>query len=260
MSLATQIVSLATRVATEIKAVRTEFAAGLARKLGTSDTAPSSPVVGDAWFDSSRGRTFVYYNDGDSSQWIEIGSAQAGALRVNPLQPTWRSSYWVTSPATLAVSTVVPLINFAGYSPFYVPSTTTFKTIGLDCQVGQAGTTIRLGIYNADEYFTPTTLALDAGVVDTSVSGLKSITISVTLSEGYYCLAHVSQGGTIQPTVRHSTTPLIALPMSVMPQAQSSQSMFTQSGVTGVLPATATGTQTGLLTITGYGVVKVQVN
>jgi hypothetical protein len=48
-------------------------------KFTSSDTAPSSPANGDAWFNSNRGKTYVYYNDGDSSQWVQIGSAQAGA-------------------------------------------------------------------------------------------------------------------------------------------------------------------------------------
>ena len=39
------------------------------------ETAPSSPSLGDLWFDSSDGRTYVYYEDINSSQWIEIGNA-----------------------------------------------------------------------------------------------------------------------------------------------------------------------------------------
>jgi hypothetical protein len=36
-------------------------------------TAPSSPNVGDYWVDNSDGTTYVYYNDGNSSQWVEFG-------------------------------------------------------------------------------------------------------------------------------------------------------------------------------------------
>jgi hypothetical protein len=38
----------------------------------TSDTAPTSPGPGDLWYDSDTGFVFVYYDDGTSSQWIEI--------------------------------------------------------------------------------------------------------------------------------------------------------------------------------------------
>lgn len=38
-----------------------------------SDTAPSSPKNGDLWFKSSNGKTYVYYQDGTSNQWVEVG-------------------------------------------------------------------------------------------------------------------------------------------------------------------------------------------
>jgi hypothetical protein len=37
-----------------------------------SDTAPSAPAEGSAWFDSTTGYTYIYYNDGNSSQWIQL--------------------------------------------------------------------------------------------------------------------------------------------------------------------------------------------
>ena len=36
-----------------------------------SETAPSSPVNGDTWINTTSGREFLYYNDGTSSQWVE---------------------------------------------------------------------------------------------------------------------------------------------------------------------------------------------
>lgn len=38
-------------------------------------TAPTSPSVGDRWVNSDDGICYVYYNDGNSSQWIEFGSS-----------------------------------------------------------------------------------------------------------------------------------------------------------------------------------------
>jgi predicted RecA/RadA family phage recombinase len=39
--------------------------------IDVSDIAPSSPSDGDLWFDSSELKTYIYYNDGTSSQWVE---------------------------------------------------------------------------------------------------------------------------------------------------------------------------------------------
>jgi hypothetical protein len=36
-------------------------------------SAPSSPVAGDEWTDSDTGVTYTYVNDGDTSQWVELG-------------------------------------------------------------------------------------------------------------------------------------------------------------------------------------------
>ena len=39
-----------------------------------SATKPSSAVDGDVWFNTNNGKIFVYYDDGDTSQWVESGS------------------------------------------------------------------------------------------------------------------------------------------------------------------------------------------
>ena len=39
-----------------------------------SATAPSTPIAGDAWYDTVDGTLYVYYNDGDSFQWVEVAA------------------------------------------------------------------------------------------------------------------------------------------------------------------------------------------
>lgn len=43
----------------------------------TSASAPSSPSDGDLWFSETNGVTYVYYNDGNSSQWVASGTPSA---------------------------------------------------------------------------------------------------------------------------------------------------------------------------------------
>lgn len=42
--------------------------------LTFSSTPPASPQVADQWFNNTSGRFFIYMDDGDSKQWIEIAS------------------------------------------------------------------------------------------------------------------------------------------------------------------------------------------
>jgi len=42
--------------------------------IAVSDTAPST-ANGKLWYNSSNGRTYLYYEDGSSNQWVEVGTA-----------------------------------------------------------------------------------------------------------------------------------------------------------------------------------------
>ena len=41
----------------------------------TSDTAPATPSDGDLWYKTSNAKTYVWYEDGSSDQWVEVGAA-----------------------------------------------------------------------------------------------------------------------------------------------------------------------------------------
>ena len=55
----------------------------------TSDTAPSSPSDGDLWWDSQNGRLLVYYEDTNSSQWVD-----ASGRGVNNSGTSFSTSNW----------------------------------------------------------------------------------------------------------------------------------------------------------------------
>ena len=44
----------------------------------TSDTAPLSPLDGDLWWDSQTAALKIYYNDGSSTQWVDISTGGGG--------------------------------------------------------------------------------------------------------------------------------------------------------------------------------------
>lgn len=80
MSLASQIVALAGRVATEIKAVRSELASGLSGKASTSHTHALSSLTGVTITTPASGQALTYNGTG----WVN-GSAAA------PTTPTGTS-------------------------------------------------------------------------------------------------------------------------------------------------------------------------
>ena len=43
--------------------------------ITASETPPPSSSESDLWYNTSSGRLFIYYNDGDSLQWVEVSSA-----------------------------------------------------------------------------------------------------------------------------------------------------------------------------------------
>lgn len=52
--------------------------------ISVSTNAPSNPKNGAVWFNSALGETFVYYDDGDTAQWVQTNpSGQQG-----PIGPT----------------------------------------------------------------------------------------------------------------------------------------------------------------------------
>lgn len=99
----------------------------------TSDVAPSSPSVGDMWFDSEVLKIFIYYNDGDSSQWIEINSLAGNedtgsATNVNWVERTSNttitagekyildtsSALTITLPASASIGDEIRIIDGTG--------------------------------------------------------------------------------------------------------------------------------------------------
>jgi hypothetical protein len=63
-------------------------------ELGSSSTSisvtpPSNPAPGDSWFDTDEGRTYIYYTDTDSSQWVESNPSWNGGIPVGSVAPNY---------------------------------------------------------------------------------------------------------------------------------------------------------------------------
>lgn len=109
------------------------------------------------------------------------------------------SQYAGESHATAAATPVSTNLYATG---FEIHASRAFDRIGVEVTTLQAGSTIRLGIYN-DAGGLPTTLVVDAGTVDSSTTGAKEATIAQTLA-GVYWLAYKAEG--TAPVVRGYAT------------------------------------------------------
>lgn len=68
--------------------------------ISVGDTPPGSPTAGALWWNSVLGTMFIYYNDGNSTQWVPAAPAAALAAPVVTLPVMWQQ----VSETVLAVN------------------------------------------------------------------------------------------------------------------------------------------------------------
>jgi hypothetical protein len=51
-----------------------------ARRIHIGATAPASPTAGQQWFDTTVGALYTYIDDGDTSQWVEMGATTGSTM------------------------------------------------------------------------------------------------------------------------------------------------------------------------------------
>lgn len=52
-----------------------------AASITVSDTVPANPIPGGLWLDSTTGNTYIYYEDANTSQWIQTAGPELIANR-----------------------------------------------------------------------------------------------------------------------------------------------------------------------------------
>lgn len=55
----------------EIKDQSNDTSAAVSRRISVGETPPFNPQPGDIWFCTTNGIQFIYYDDGNSIQWVE---------------------------------------------------------------------------------------------------------------------------------------------------------------------------------------------
>jgi len=190
----------------------------------TANTAPLKLTSGTNLTTIENGA--VEYNGTD----LTIG-ANSGRTILNQKDKPFKSTYYYNTPVRAVYTGTLAQANEQA-SLFDVTKTTAFDRITIEVTTaGSVGSLIRLGIYNTDSGGFPSTLVLDAGTVDSTTTGVKSITITQTLAPGLYCLVACAQGAPVSdPVVRMGNALLIP------PQPSGTtyiRTVFTQYAITG---------------------------
>jgi len=163
-----------------------------------------------------------------------INSATQAALDALILPGSQFTTGYSYGPQSGAVSsTAATQSQLHAYPLIINKSSQAFDRIGITVSTGAASSTVRLGIYN-DSSALPGTVLLDAGTIDASTTGDKTITITQTLTRGRWWIVGVAQGGA--PTLNTVTgvNPHVGKPTA---GASGHNIAYHVTGVTGALPS-----------------------
>ena len=134
---------------------------GLRSNVTVSETAPVSPLAGDLWFNCANGKTFIWYNDGTSSQWVEHGTnGPAGIQGIQGRQGT------TGSQGSTGIQGIQGLQGLQGAQGIQGPSTV---------EIIQPSTNTTIALTDAGKY-----LNVSTGVtIDTSTSFSSGNVVSI---------------------------------------------------------------------------------
>jgi hypothetical protein len=91
--------------------------------ITVSDTAPSSPANGALWYYSSDAQLYIYYNDGDSAQWV-TASGGGGINNANNSNYANNASYFGGFAPSNYVNTGYLSSQLSSYAPKVNPTFT----------------------------------------------------------------------------------------------------------------------------------------
>ena len=148
-----------------------------------SDTAPSSPSVGNLWYNSLVGRGFIFYNDGSSSQWVDFGPSVGGFSTEPATLGSLSVSIASSGISTLSYNNMTGVFTFTppNLSGYTTEGYVGLATSGLLSSTGSASSLTSLTGADAGIYGNATTVPVIAvnssgriiGIASTSIIGIS---------------------------------------------------------------------------------------
>ena len=171
--------------------------------------------------------------------------ATAEAVAPAFIAPAGVKSYGIPGLRPTGTGTPAQSQDRLNYEPWFLESTATLDRIAVEVTTGgTAGKLLRMGIYNANTSWVPTTLIVDAGTVAVDATGIQAATINVTLPPGRYICAWVLPTGGTAPVLRQIIGTVNSFPTisgTAGNPFQTSQYLGSQGGLVAAgLPSTAT--------------------
>lgn len=150
------------------------------------------------------------------------------------------SGLYYSCPGSQGTTTPVVDTLYATLMPVWTQTTINQVAAEITNNVGTA--TGRFGLYDDNGYGYPGALLYDSGPVDTSSSGVVTAVASLTIQPGIKWMAWVSQTASATMRSAAQTVPAFSIGHSSVPSTLLVG--YSQTGVTGALPATFTSSVT----------------
>lgn len=156
------------------------------------------------------------------------------------------SYFYMTSQGSGTASGAGALTNNSmRVAPMVIDAAMVLDRLAVDITTaGETGSTLRPGIYADSGAGVPGSLVVDGGAVAADTTGVKEVTVSVTLAAGIYWVGAVVQAAvTTVPLVRivNNWTPRVLIRAGTsLPGSASNVAGYTMAGVSGALPASFT--------------------
>jgi len=214
---------------------------------------PSNPRVGDIWLNTTTNTPKYVNTSGVVTNLVTAASTPV------PYGPRYVKTGYFYAPIGLVTqgSGTTFTADLAHAVPFYCPQTITAIYLSINVtSLNRASGGVRVGIYSnstTDDY--PNARLADGGVIGTDTvggsTGPNLAIISVSLTPGLYWLVGVRQGVSNPGLYSYTTTNGVmseVIPTGILSSSSYGAVAWTQSGVSGALPATWTTTKTLSLT------------